>query len=380
MKIFSLLILLFISSEIFGQCPPQFTLTIPSLTPTCLNPVIQITATASSSNVSFVWVGTDIFPSATGNTINLPDINVGWPPENIPTCYAYTLTATNTLLSCSSSSVFTLCPNIKFPISSPSIIGSNSVICKNNNVLLSSINSSITSGIIGASITNTYWQGPGLEPLLTPTLSVSNPGIYTLQVQDSYNGCKRTGTIQVTDSRPQFNLQGMAPTTSVSCNGSVTINTQILNGYSLSTSSGSLNGTTISNLCYGWVKVCMTNINSQCFKCDSLLINAATSIDENDWEQEILIFPNPSSGNVNITYPSKEKTKIKIFDLEGRMILVDPNINTGASLPETEALEVSATNISSSKLEIKDLKAGVYMVELNIDGSILRKKIIVLKP
>jgi hypothetical protein len=172
----------------------------------------------------------------------------------------------------------------------------------------------------------------------------------------------------------------MAPTTSVSCNGSVTINTQIPNGYSLSTTSGSLNGTTISNLCYGWVKVCMTLINSQCFKCDSLLINAATSLDENDWEKGVLIFPNPSSGNLNITYPLREKTKIKIFDLEGRMILVDPDINNGASLPETEALEVSGTNTSSNKLEIKDLNAGVYMVELNVDGSILRKKIIVLKP
>lgn len=110
------------------------------------------------------------------------------------------------------------------------------------------------------------------------------------------------------------------------------------------------------------------------------MINAATSIDENDWEKEILIYPNPSNGNVNITYPSKEKTKIKIFDMEGRMISLDPDINTGVSLTETEALEVSVTNISSNKLEVKDLKAGVYIIELNIDGSILRKKIIVLKP
>jgi len=110
------------------------------------------------------------------------------------------------------------------------------------------------------------------------------------------------------------------------------------------------------------------------------LINAATSIDENDWKKEVLIFPNPSNGNLNITYPLREKTKIKIFDLEGKMILVDPNINTGASFTKTEALKVSVTNTSSNKLEIKDLKAGVYMVELNVDESILRKKIIVLKP
>jgi|GEM_PF-5117249 len=378
MKIFSLLILLFISSEIFGQCPPELSYQIPNDTVTCFSPTMIAIGSSSSPNTIIKWYQPAI-PTLVDSYSIAIDFSqwggMGFPPP----FYTYTVMATNTLLGCSTQSLINIYQNFKQPNPIPSIIGTYSTICQNNSVVLGLGNSSVTSGIPGATLINPFWESPSGTFTNAINFNATSAGTHSLTVTDSYNGCKRTGTVLVTDSRPQFNLQGMAPTSSISCNGSVTINTQIPNGYSLSTTSGSLNGTTISNLCYGWVKVCMTLTNSQCFKCDSLLINAATSIDENDWEKEILIFPNPSSGNLNITYPSKEKAKIKLFDLEGRMILVDPNINTSASLTETEALEVSGTNTSSNKLEIKDLNAGVYMVELNIDGSILRKKIIVLK-
>lgn len=382
MKIYSLLIFLFISSEIFGQCPPELDYQIPTTTLTCFNPTVIAFGTTTSSNTFIQW-----YQPSIPTLVNSHSIIIGYPSGGInppfpppPPYDSYTVIATNTLLNCSTTVIVNIYKNFKPPISIPKVIDSNSIICQNNSVLLGPGNSTVTSGIPGATLINSFWESPSGTFTNAVNFNATTAGTHSLTVTDSYNGCKSTGTVLVTDSRPQFNLQGMAPTTSVSCNGSVTINTQIPNGYSLSTTSGSLNGTTINNLCYGWVKVCMTLTNSQCFKCDSLLINAATSIDENDWKKEVLIFPNPSNGNLNITYPLREKTKIKIFDLEGKMILVDPNINTGASFTKTEALKVSVTNTSSNKLEIKDLKAGVYMVELNVDESILRKKIIVLKP
>ncbi|HRH12580.1 MAG TPA: hypothetical protein PLU73_13760, partial [Bacteroidia bacterium] len=315
MKIFSLLILLFISSEVFGQCPPDLQINLEKDTVTCNTPTINAYALSSSSNVTFLWAGYCLMNPVTQSSLVLPANcgTQGFPPPY----YLYSVTATNTLLGCSTSTVVKVYFNFKPPISSPKIIGNNSVICQNNTVLLGLGNSTTTSGISGATVINPFWESPSGTFTNAVNFNAATAGTHSLTVTDSYNGCKSTGTVLVTDSRPQFNLQGMAPTTSVSCNGSVTINTQIPNGYSLSTTSGSLNGTTISNLCYGWVKVCMTLTNSQCFKCDSLLINAATSIDENDWEKEVLIFPNPSNGNLNITYPLREKTKIKIFDLEG---------------------------------------------------------------
>jgi hypothetical protein len=179
-------------------------------------------------------------------------------------------------------------------------------------------------------------------------------------VQDSYNGCLGSQTINVGDSRPQFGLQGTAPTSSASCNGSVIVSTQIPNGYTLSATSGSLNGTTLTQLCYGWVKVCVTNTNSECFKCDSLLMNEATTLTEYNTENEISVFPNPSYSSVFIQCNEEISGILKIRSFDGR--------------------EIKEEAISFEKIiEIKQLKSGIYFAELNYKNKIIRKKIIVLK-
>jgi hypothetical protein len=242
-------------------------------------------------------------------------------------------------------------------------------------VALNSNNSYVTSAGPNPSITVISWMGPAPQQSATgTTYSAYVAGDYSLVVQDSYNGCTSLGTVNVISTQPQFGLQGTAPTTTASCDGTVIITTQIPNGYSLTASTGSLSGTTISNLCYGWLKVCMTFTPGGCYKCDSIMMDGATNIKHWDLEEQFGLYPNPSNGNFYIKNTSGKSATIKIFNVEGRQVSV------------VEALETTGSGASTLRepqgpqyLEIKNLTAGIYFVEVNIEGVIMRKKVVVIK-
>jgi len=384
MKIFKTIILLFFGTNLFSQCPPDLQVTMLTQTLTCNNPTILATASSTTPNTVIYW----LVPS-TPSMIISPSIIVG-PPNGPATSslsfiYAnYTAVVTNTVMMCNSSSPFMVNQNF-VPASFTPVIsqGSPTSLC-NSPVLLTQ---TVTQFGPLTSLYLKTWEGPSpqvsLSSVLAPIYTCYVPGTYSLSVVDPFNGCSFTKTINVTDSRPQFGLQGSAPTSSANCNGSVIVTTQIPNGYSLSATSGSLNGTTLSNLCYGWVKVCMTYTNSGCFKCDSILMNAATSLNEIDLENEILIYPNPTSSSFFIKNTSNKNFSVKIFDLEGSVLEVEL-VETGASSPDK--LSGSATGYIASALrepqgpqgfEIKNLVPGIYFIEIRSEKSVLRKKLII---
>lgn len=346
-----------------GQCPPHLQVTSPtnSYTLSCKNPTLLATGTSTSTDTQISW----LVPS-TPSLINSPTVIIG-PPNGPPTTstsltYAnYTVVVTNTALACASQSVIQISQNFRPPKCTAAVsIGTPTTICNNTSPVLTTGPS--TTILWPPFIDTPCWSGP-----LTPTpicgsnaYTASIAGIYTLTIIDNYNGCSATDTIIVKDSRPQFSLHGTASSSSASCDGSLIINTKSPNEYSLSASSGSLNGTSLTQLCYGWVKVCVTNTNSECFKCDSLLMNEATTLTEYHQENEMQIFPNPSHSSVFIQCAEEVSGVIKIRSYDGR--------------------EIKEEVIDSEKLiEIKQLDAGIYFAELNYKNKTIRKKIIVLK-
>jgi hypothetical protein len=245
------------------------------------------------------------------------------------------------------------------PIAQANIISTNTIACPTS-VSLSSGNSTVTSGAFGGTVTNPLWIGPCGNSSQTAVFTTTCPGVHTLQVTDSYNGCKGTGTILVGGVMPDVDFQIISLASStLNCDGSFAINTSTPNGYLLSTTSGTFHGDTLSNLCYGWVKVCMTLTNTGCTKCDSTIM-MATSIGEIDWEKEVSVYPNPNNGVVKIKYPSNQKAEIKVFDMEGREI--------------GEVVEF----IETTTAQIKNLEEGIYFLKIELEGKILNKKLIVL--
>jgi hypothetical protein len=383
MKVARFLFIIILAQRAFAQCPPQVQSSHFTQTLTCNNPTVLATGSSTTPNTVISW----IVPS-TPSVINSATVNFG-PPNGPPTtstqlAYAnYTVVATNTLLSCVSTSIVIVSQDFRGAYLNPATSGPPEI-CKQNALITVGTSSYSHYTPNGPAFVIATWMGP--VPQVTAygisTYSAFVPGIYTMSVNDSYTGCNRTATLQITDSRPQFGLSGTTPpSSSVSCDGALDIFTQIPNGYTLSTTSGLLNANTLTNLCYGWVKVCMTYTNTGCVKCDSLLINGATSIGEIDWEKEVSVYPNPSSGIIKIKYPENLKPEIKIFDVQGKdletvvSIVQTTGAVTSSSLPRTRFGGVEKSTTS----EIIDLLQGVYFIEIRSGNNIARKKLIVIR-
>ncbi len=361
MRIIKIVIALFLVLNSYSQCPPDVQVSILSQTLNCYNSTLIATGTSTTPNTQISW----IVPS-TPSLINSSTVIIG-PPNGPPTSsitfsYAnYTIIATNTAMACSSTSVITINQNFRPPfVLQPFFVNTNTVICNSSYIGISA-GGYVSPGLQDWWI-NPCWQVP---PPSTPTCGVASynayyAGTYSLTMMDMLNGCYGTKTISVIDSRPQFGLSGIAPSSSVSCDGSINIFILNPNEYTFSASSGSLNGNTINNLCYGWIKVCVTNTATGCVKCDSLLMSATTSLNEYELEKSFLLYPNPSNSFLIIQNLFNTTAKINIIDIKGRLI------------------EKSELN-SQEKIEIKSLDEGIYFIEIKTPQSLIRKKAVVIR-
>ena len=87
-------------------------------------------------------------------------------------------------------------------------------------------------------------------------------------------------------------------------------------------------------------------------------------------EEEILtdftLYPNPSNGEVTVSFETENNAKIKfdIVDLNGRVITID----------EGDAI----VGINNIRLDLSFLENGMYMLMINIDGKVYHEKIVKL--
>jgi gliding motility-associated-like protein len=180
--------------------------TVSTQTLTCYNPTILATGSSTTANTNITWL-MPVAPPSLGS----PTLVIGAPPtgpntSTTSTSYAnFTVVATNSVNACQSTSVVVINQNFKPPVSTPTIsIGTATAIyctAGTNPVVLTTGSSTVTSGVPFAFASPYLWEGPSPQATVTGASSYSCyvPGIYTLTIQDSYNGCLRTGTIQVLD-------------------------------------------------------------------------------------------------------------------------------------------------------------------------------------
>lgn len=352
--------------KLLAQCPPDLSYSMSTQTLTCNNPTILATGSSTTANTIVSW----IVPS-TPSIITQPSVIVG-PPNGPATSTiflsygVYTVVATNTLMMCQSTQTIVVSQNFRKPSPQIAPTSSNVTVCGNNTVTLGTGNSTVTSGVIGAFVTVVSWQGPPPQTTGTNvTYGATVPGTYTLTIKDSYNGCTSSATTIVPSGAPSFSLNSTSPTSSVSCDGIVTIVNGPSSGYSVSASNGTLIGTpqkTITNLCAGKVVVCLTytNFNVGCKTCDSLVLGVASGIRENFTENEFLIYPNPAQSIVHIKNLSQNQGTLKVMNIEGK------DIETQILQPEKE-------------YKIENLKAGLYFVEVRTENGVFRQKVVITK-
>ncbi len=98
------------------------------------------------------------------------------------------------------------------------------------------------------------------------------------------------------------------------------------------------------------------------FSIDMCRVTPALSISENPSLINSSVYPNPTTGTVNVSIPNiSEKTMIHLYDLQGRKILT------------------KETNQINSSFEIDNLQDGIYLVTLENSMGATSKKIILRK-
>jgi hypothetical protein len=179
----------------------------------CSAPSVVITASSATSGVAYSWSGPDDFTSTRAiDTIHIAG--------------TYTVTVTNPVNGCSSTSSVTIAQGTQAPGASASVSGP--LTCSTTSVILSG--SSSATGV-------TYsWSGPGgfTSTLQNPVVSAA--GVYTLTVRDLATNCTSTATVTVVQS-------GALPGATASVSGAINCTT---NSVTLLGNSGT------SGVSYSW--------------------------------------------------------------------------------------------------------------------------------
>lgn len=89
------------------------------------------------------------------------------------------------------------------------------------------------------------------------------------------------------------------------------------------------------------------------------LVDAGTALSTNDFElSQISLYPNPvNNGTLNIVSPTNEMKEISVFDVSGRMVL--------------------KTKTDKNSINVSQLKTGLYLLNIKINGSKKTSKIII---
>ncbi len=210
---------------------------------------------------------------------------------------------------------------------------------------------------------------PAQSGVSTNTIVVTEYGTYVYLVTNTVTGCQQSGTI-TTVPFDSFGVQGFAPTTSVSCNGSVVITPGVPVNCALSATlnatdvTGNISGNTVTNLCYGGLFVVATYTASGpkngCRVGPGVIyINSATAIRELSFDEGPVIYPNPSTSHFFIENKDMKINKVNIFNVEGK-------------------LEQTIIPINSDDIKAGLLTPGIYFIEVQTDSFVYRKKLSVI--
>ncbi len=147
---------------------------------TCAQRTLNLRASCSIINGSFIWTGPGILAGANSSTptINAPGV--------------YTVVVTDSLNGCSSSSTATVTQDT----SAPEVTARGTVMTCTQ-----------TQAVISATVTKPgatcLWSGPGIvSGERTGECVINAPGLYSIAVTDPANGCSTTKSVSVTQEAP----------------------------------------------------------------------------------------------------------------------------------------------------------------------------------
>ncbi|PCJ85008.1 MAG: hypothetical protein COA57_08285 [Flavobacteriales bacterium] len=123
-------------------------------------------------------------------------------------------------------------------------------------------------------------------------------------------------------------------------------------------------GSTATGLCAGTYNCTITDDNGDTLVI-SVTVNAAVGINSISWAGQIQLFPNPNEGVFKLVIESEldEEVVIKVFDLEGRIVLEE---HIGKVTGQLEKM-----------IDLSEASSGVYHLQVITDRSVANKKVII---
>lgn len=167
---------------------------IPSASLNCTTTTVNVTASTTTTPVSYNWSGTGITSATNVNPITVNQSGV----------FTYTITDTNN--NCKTTSTVSVTQNTVVPI--VTMPSTQTITCAAPTVTLVASANPSTSTVV--------WSGGVTSGVNSYTATASSANVYTLTATDPFNGCSSSGTVQVSPSAG-FPTVMANPTTSLSC-------------------------------------------------------------------------------------------------------------------------------------------------------------------
>lgn len=235
-------------------------------------------------------------------------------------------------------------------------------ICRNTQITYTNLDTN--------SYPTTYsWSFEGGSPATSsnpnPTITYNTPGNYDVMLiavnafgEDTTELADYVTVLQ----KPNLNLSS---TVEHGGNNDGTATVNISSGtppYDITWSSGQQDTETITGLSSGNYQVTVTDANG-CETTGQVSVGTNVGIDDNELASLIVLYPNPSSGKINITLPANMVTnELLVHDLVGELVYT-----------------LNKPNANQLSLDVSSLSDGIYYVTLMINNQAITKKLVLTK-
>jgi hypothetical protein len=341
-------ILFCIPAQLIAQCP---TITCPStVAASCSSLGVQVTATSNySANITSSWIGNVPFSlMSSGTSTSTIYLNHAG---------TYTVQLKDNLSGCiSTQTVLVVAPTAPtFDITVSGVVANcvtiyNSLAITNPQANLGG-NTTYAVGLVGST------------PVFGPDMDIDAPycGKYYLMVKDVSTGCVSSYSIQMPCPGPDPfpNIAITSSNSSICVGSSNTLSafgTAVSHTWSTGSNSNLIIVTPAAPTTY-WVSGTSSSGCISTYSVNAIICDVA--IGETDRDQAgVRVFPNPSSGKLNLQSDVPTEIPYTLYDMSGRQI-------------------IQGELIRSRSLDLSALEGGLYLLQLQTPDGLICKRLVV---
>ncbi len=323
----------FSKTVVLSTAPAAPSLSVSGSASLCTGGIVTLTGASATPGVTYQWfkdgvaIANATSANYTANTAGSYTVTAltGACASQASAATVLTLTSTPIAPALTAAGPLAICPGSSLTFTASSVAGATFTWFKNNTVI------------------------PGATAI---TYSATTAGSYT--VTASLNGCASPSsppsivTLKTAPATPTVTQAGMVLTSS-----STTGNQWYKNGVLIS---GAVNRTFTLNS-NGTYTVVVTG--NGCSSAPSAAVNITSLGIKNDQQLKLAIYPNPSTGLVNLTLPESQVYEITVADITGKVIL-NQKVN------ETKA-----------QLNLNPASKGIYLLKISSQGATTIRKLII---